>query len=696
MASKLQTKMCLGNLWPLSVYRAHFKKDANKKNVVTVRHQGRVLRGVILDPSHGLAIGVTELSTIGEKGAELDITYDDAEDEMRPGQLADAWKQVSSSCAVTASADKRAMNADGTIDETIPQTATLRKVKKRRQHDGDGSDSDEDLLDELWGEEIFSTKAVDEEDDHGKRAKQKTQRTKPSPSTSTPSRPAAGQKGAVKRAKDMASAEQAVLVGNQFLGMLENPTTVTSITVKALESARKKVTEKLTPTWIAIFTANFDPQQPTPTEEDQGVKFLKDLKDLSAKIQAASGFVEMMNADSKTTKGGASLRLATDEARAAGIALPSVVDEIALTREMKEQLALGNFSTYSGSLCAAGHSCDGLALLPPEGRQAFQDERITRDLCSMMRPEGQAEPTKAFLREVLRAQFLNADLKADLEKLLILFEAEEHDIDAVKKVKTEIETTPSHRFHKLLTLFPTGCAVLEACAKVELVAAADRGFALELQAVRSLASELPDINPKLFEAGQESITISSPPGLMEKYMDFQEGLLKITSSCSGRFRTAHAEDLSLCQAKLDTMKTSLLKWANTIAAEKVEPAIRFIIAASREPAKKHSEKAEVNLVQSMTGKLNKAIDEGFKSASYLGLGRWLPEEQVQAYTSRVDNMKNALNLVKGAIETFVAGFACHLPFNFADSDFIAWMDWVGQVVSCWVSPIAPFFSQCPK
>jgi hypothetical protein len=330
--------------------------------------------------------------------------------------LADAWKQVSSSCAVIASADKRAMNADGAIDESTPQTATLRKAKKRRRCDGDDSDSDEDLLDELWGEETFPTKAVDEEED-GKRPKQKTQKTKPSQGkglVEQPSRPAAGQKGAVKRAKDMASAEQAVLAGNQFLGMLENPTTVSSITLKALESARKKVSEKLTPAWIAIFTANFDPQQPTSNEEDQGVNLLKTLKGISAKIQAASGFVEMMNADSKKAKGGAPLRLAADEARRAGITLPSVVDEIALTREMKELLALGDFSSYRGVLCAAGHSCDGLALLPPAERQAFQDERITRDLCNLMRPEGQAENTKAFLREVLEARFLNADLKADL------------------------------------------------------------------------------------------------------------------------------------------------------------------------------------------------------------------------------------------------------------------------------------------
>ena len=55
--------MCLGSLWPLAVYKQRFKKEVVKKKIATVKHQGQTLKGIILDPSHGTAIGVVELSS---------------------------------------------------------------------------------------------------------------------------------------------------------------------------------------------------------------------------------------------------------------------------------------------------------------------------------------------------------------------------------------------------------------------------------------------------------------------------------------------------------------------------------------------------------------------------------------------------------------------------------------------------------
>ena len=79
---------------------------------------GHAYTGIVLDPSYGTAIGVIELSSIGERGGDLEITYDDADNEWRPGQLGDSWKQLEASCAVTAVADKRATKTDGSVDES--------------------------------------------------------------------------------------------------------------------------------------------------------------------------------------------------------------------------------------------------------------------------------------------------------------------------------------------------------------------------------------------------------------------------------------------------------------------------------------------------------------------------------------------------------------------------------------------------
>ena len=677
MTSKLQTKMCLGNLWPLPVYKARFKKEVDKNKIATIKHQGQTLRGVILDPSYGTAIGVVELSSIGEKGAALDITYDDCEDEVRPGQLADSWKRMEGLCAVGASADKRVQKADGSIDESVPQTATLKLLGNKRKREED-EDSDEDLLGELWGEDIFSNKAAPDDAKRPKAPKVAKPKLSPDTTTQRPKPVPTGQKGAVKRAKDLAAAEQANLAGMQFLSMLENPTTVSSVTCKAYEAAKKKVSEKLTPNWVAIFTADFDPEQ-QPAEDDPGVTLLKQLKAIDSKIQAVGGFVDLLNADSKKAKGGTSLKYVADEARAAGIVLPSMVDEIALTREMKELLSQKAFVSYKDLLCAASPSKEGLQALPQSERQSFQDKSIIRDLCNMMRPEGQVEITLEFLQKVLEATVLNSELKSDLEKFVVLFEPQQHDIEKVKQIKTEIESSPTHRFHKMLTLFPTGCAVVEACAKYEQSLAADRGLALDLQKMMNGLSELEDITPEHFTASKESITIAAPAGLFKKYTDLREGLVKITSSSSARFQANHVDDLQAYTAKVNTMKESLVKWADNTIVDKVVEAMTPIIGASQEPPKKLGEKAEANLVQTLTAKINTAIDEGFTTAQYLGLAEWMPEEEIQKYTFRVDNLKNAMNLVKGAMETYIAGFNTNLPFHIEDSDFNAWVDWLSSV-----------------
>ena len=676
MTSKLQTKKCLGNLWPLPVYKARFKKEAEKKKIASVKHQGQVLKGVILDPSYGKAIGVIELASIGEKGAELDITYDDAEDEVRPGQLADSWKRMESMCAVGASADKRAVKEDGSIDDSVPQTATIKMLSKRKK---EADDSDDNLLGDLWGEDLFTSRNVpdDEGTPYTKRARPKQQLT---PRTD-PTRPKAsptGQKGAVKRAKDLAAAEQATLAGKQFLGMLENPTIVSSVTWKSFEAAKKKVAEKLTPNWVAIFTAEYDPQQ-LPAEEEPGVALLKELKLIDAKMQAASGFVELLNADSKTPKAGASLRLAADEARTAGIKLPGMVDEISLTREMKDLLAVNDFGSYKNLICAGSSASEGLQLLPKSARQGFQDKTIIRDLCNMMRPKGQVELTHDFLKNVLEAELLNNELKTDLEKFVVLFSPQEHDIDKVKQIKADIEASPTHRFHKMLTLFPTGCAVIEACAKYEQLLAADRGWSLELQNLKSILVELEDISPKHFSAGTESVTIESSAGLYKKYTDFRESLVKITACCSAQFETNHADDLKACHKKLDTMKQSLLVWADQNMNENIEKAFKTIVGHSRDHTEIVGERNEATWARGMMLKINKAIDEGFKTAEYLGLSNWMSKEDVQKYSDRTDNLKNAMNLVKGALETYIAGYANNLPFNIEDPAYNAWVDWINSV-----------------
>ena len=484
------------------------------------------------------------------------------------------------------------------------------------------------------------------------------------------------QKGAVKRAKVLAVAEQAALAGNQFLGLLENSQIVTSITQKAFESARKRVAEKLSPAWLGIFTANFD--QAAGIDDDHGVSLLKELRTIDAKIQGCANFVDMLSADSQTVKGGSSLRLAASEARAAGVNLSSAVDEIALVREMKGFLANAAYSSYRELLSPSAAVAGGILVLPKLEQESFQVKAISRDLCNLMRPEGQLGMARDFLEEMVGVDHFNQQFKSDLQRFLVLFDPERHDLEHIQRVKTEIETSPAHRFHKLLTLFPTGCEVAEACAKYEQAVLADRGYALELETLAETVDDLDDMGVAQLQAATDAIGVASPPGVTKKYRDVREGLAKITASCSARFRAQHEADLERCQAKVDTMKDALLTWARAAMSEKLGQVLKAIVSLSAEPSKQIAEKTAQATLSSLRATLASAIDEGFKSAEYLGLAIWMPEAEVEKYTAHATSIKNAMNLVTGSLHTYLGGYTQGLPFDIEDAHYVAWLELVGQ------------------
>ena len=96
------------------------------------------------------------------------------------------------------------------------------------------------------------------------------------------------------------------------------------------------------------------------------------------------------------------------------------------------------------------------------------------------------------------------------------------------------------------------------------------------------------------------------------------------------------------------MPQSMLVWADQNMNENIGEAFSAIVKHSREHTELVGEKAEATLVRCLVLKISTAIDDGFKTAEYLGLSDWMPKEDVQKYSDRTDNLKNAMNLVKGA------------------------------------------------
>lgn len=104
------------------VYSRIKQKEPNSKDVVTVEHQGVKYRGVILEPSEGMAIGVIELSTMASRGGKINIIYDSSDEQYRKGQMKTAWQNVQGSSAFAVS-KKQVLKEDGTPDTSRDDSA---------------------------------------------------------------------------------------------------------------------------------------------------------------------------------------------------------------------------------------------------------------------------------------------------------------------------------------------------------------------------------------------------------------------------------------------------------------------------------------------------------------------------------------------------------------------------------------------
>ena len=126
------------------------------------------------------------------------------------------------------------------------------------------------------------------------------------------------------------------------------------------------------------------------------------------------------------------------------------------------------------------------------------------------------------------------------------------------------------------------------------------------------------------------------------------------------------------------MTDALLSWARATMSEKLGQALTAIVSLSAAPSKTMSEKTTQATLSSLRAKLASAIDEGYKSAEYLGLAGWLLGAEVDTYTAHAESIKNAVSLARGSLDTYSNGYTQSLPFDMDDTHYVAWLELVGQ------------------
>jgi hypothetical protein len=121
--SEFQTKMIMGYFWTVALYMEHHDgKKPDAKKMTTIEHNGRKLRGIILDDTHGKPIGVIECnqsSLTGTRNEGEVLSTDNAVDDEN---YENTWRGLQDKFKGAAAADK-----NGEVSLKVATTTTKDK-----------------------------------------------------------------------------------------------------------------------------------------------------------------------------------------------------------------------------------------------------------------------------------------------------------------------------------------------------------------------------------------------------------------------------------------------------------------------------------------------------------------------------------------------------------------------------------------
>ena len=141
---EVRTEEHLGYLWPIAVYKREKGDKPSRKQLTTVEHAGKPVRGVVMNTMVIGAIKVTALSRAGVTKRSVVANND----EMSESELEDMFKTAQRKRRVTA---KTRNDEEGNPAFTIKTHPSKKRLAL-------GSDSEEDLLDQMWGQQFKASR----------------------------------------------------------------------------------------------------------------------------------------------------------------------------------------------------------------------------------------------------------------------------------------------------------------------------------------------------------------------------------------------------------------------------------------------------------------------------------------------------------------------------------------------------------
>ena len=155
--AKYQTTELVGYLWPIQIYKQNINKPLPSR-LTTIKHCGRLVKGVVLGSEHGYIPGVIKVEKVGTCEVNGWKALDVDDNVRKAGQQAVYDALQKNIAGVSATKRKKPENAPEDEPDTYALANPLKEKKKKAENGSDDDDDDDEpgALDALFG----SIKAV--------------------------------------------------------------------------------------------------------------------------------------------------------------------------------------------------------------------------------------------------------------------------------------------------------------------------------------------------------------------------------------------------------------------------------------------------------------------------------------------------------------------------------------------------------
>lgn len=476
-SSLLEMRRFLGNVWPLAVYVAEKGRQPHKASIKTYAVGNSKIRGILLPESDGCPVGVTAMYSIQQQGADCAAIIADSSQNTEE-ECEKVWKN----------AEKR-LKATTKLSEPKPgeTTGTLKLFVK----DGgkvEDSEDDDACLSAVWGTSISSTpKAKRKDDDEETDDTADTETNKKKDCQSTPKKPRVsaspssamkapaikvdvkelGRNSKEKKAFDVS--EQICLSSEQMIASFSHCSTIYSVTVKACEAQLAKLTKRLEPAMVEMYTANVPDDM---SGSSKGVDLLERLRHANRKLDILLRLAKALHGAETPFNSGAYLEEVLVSAKPQNIELAvRKVAEVLLTRYFLEAVAESSWD-----------KCLNLLALKHEAVECLQDEaqeirkrlvcQAVATLCRITGPkpvlQEAADNLKSFVKKLVadkEKDVLDNDFAGEVDNLHVVINFDVTSMNAAciracEKARDNILNHKTSQFNRSLTLFDAGSHAL--------------------------------------------------------------------------------------------------------------------------------------------------------------------------------------------------------------------------------------------